>query len=104
MFDPVMQTLQRLNDDQLSGWFANHVMPGNHIVMLAGNRQRAELLRQTAAARQASVSLLSERVSLPDCGQYPGMGLDRLCAYKMQKFLWRSFQKIHTKFKAEFLR
>lgn len=80
ILDPRMHTVQRLEDEELRRWVADHAMPGMRIVVLPGNRERAEHLRQLASAQQARIELLPEQINPPDCGQYDGMGLDRLCS------------------------
>ena len=65
----------RLSPDQVAAWLASHA--GDELVLLPGAEASACRVRQAWSGRLIE---LGRDLPLPECGQYPGMGVDRIVA------------------------
>lgn len=65
----------RATPDALTGWLAGR--PADELVLLPGGVRGAEVLRSWWGGQRRE---LGRDIPVPDLGQYPGMGLDRVMA------------------------
>lgn len=65
--------------DDVAEALLHTAVTGDELVVLPGNRERTEVLVARWAAR-GPLRILGRELPVPDLGQYPTCGLDRLCA------------------------
>ncbi len=79
-----VQAFVRLKPDpaQMSAAIYEHAGAIEELVLLPGNRRNSELVRGwwSDVCRDLPLRTLGAEIPLPEVGQYPGMGLDRIAA------------------------
>ena len=73
-------SVEVLADDQWQTWCADKDLKHKHCVIMPGNRQRAERVRDLLADQGAQCTFFQLDPDSVNCDAYPGMGLDRFCA------------------------
>jgi pantothenate kinase type III len=80
----VLVDFRRLRPDvaELSGFFQPHDNAVDELVLLAGSHRNGELVRTwwSAIGRGRRMRVIGADLPLPDLGQYPGCGADRILA------------------------